>query len=291
MPDYASPLRYPGGKAGLSKLLTHIIDLNRLQDSVYAEPYAGGAGAALGLLFAERVSRVLLNDLDYRVYAFWVAMLREPDRFLDLLEHTPITIQEWKRQRLIYRAPTKHSLLRVGFATFFLNRCNRSGILVNGGPIGGCHQKGPWKLDARFNRPALRRRIQRILAYRDRIQVWNLDAIEFVRAHVIPQSRRQRAFVYLDPPYYAKGRDLYLNAYTHADHVRVATFIRRIRVFHWLLSYDNTPEIAALYAPCNTLTFDLSYAAYERRAGRELLICDPRLGMPPAATDLIAGVA
>ena len=51
-----SPLRYPGGKSILSPLLGNFIEINNLLDGIYIEPYAGGAGAALKLLFSEYVT-------------------------------------------------------------------------------------------------------------------------------------------------------------------------------------------------------------------------------------------
>ena len=42
-----SPLRYPGGKTVLAPFLQELLLENNLQGGIYAEPYAGGAGAAL----------------------------------------------------------------------------------------------------------------------------------------------------------------------------------------------------------------------------------------------------
>ena len=173
MASTASPLRYPGGKSRLAGFLGRIIKTNRLCDPVYAEPYAGGAGAAFALLFAEKVSRVVLNDKDRCIYALWRSVLNQTAGFLHLLETTPVTIEEWHRQRDVYLHPSRHGQLQLGFATFFLNRCNRSGILATGGPIGGYSQEGDWKLDARFNRSGLRERIEKIDLYRDRIDFHN----------------------------------------------------------------------------------------------------------------------
>jgi DNA adenine methylase len=200
MPEFGSPLRYPGGKTALGYFLGEVIALNGIQDCIYAEPFAGGAGAALSLLFSERVSKILLNDADPCIYAFWDSILNQSGRFLSLLDKTALTIDVWRRQRDIYRNPKRHSRVRVGFATFFLNRCNRSGIIMNAGPIGGIEQKGKWKIDARFNRQELRRRINKILVYRERIEISNKDAIDFLKNDVTPQARKKPVFVYLDPP-------------------------------------------------------------------------------------------
>ena len=186
MPNYASPLRYPGGKTALYPFLAGVIAANDLWDCHYAEPFAGGAGAALSLLLRERVSRVLLNDVDYCVYAFWKSAIEQQTRFLRLLEEVPIDMDEWHRQHHVYSHPRSHSRLRVGFATFFLNRCNRSGIIASGGPIGGYEQSGRWQLSARFNRASLRKRIERLGAYKERIEVYNMDAVQFLKHMVQP---------------------------------------------------------------------------------------------------------
>ncbi len=287
MRNIASPLRYPGGKSRLAGFLGQVVKANKLRDPVYAEPYAGGAGAALSLLFSEKVSRIMLNDKDRCIYAFWRAILNQTEQFLDLLASTPVTIEEWRRQRRIYEHPSRHAQLRLGFATFFLNRCNRSGILVTGGPIGGFEQEGKWKIDARFNRAALRDRIERIEMYRERIEMHNLDALDFLRGVVRPRTRKQSpCLVYLDPPYYAKGPKLYLNAYDHANHAALARFLKQTRFFNWVLTYDNAPQIRELYDAFGPQEFNLSYSAYDRRIGSELLIHDPRLSMPDESPGL-----
>lgn len=277
-----SPLRYPGGKQVLYRVLAHLITTNDAEGGTYAEPYAGGGGAAIALLYGGYVRRVLINDADPCVYAFWSAMLSKSEQFLELLRTTPVTIREWVKQRDIYRHPKRHSTLRVGFATFYLNRCNRSGIIGNGGPIGGRHQSGPWRIDARFNRVELERRIRKILLYRDSISVSNLDAIEFLRRKVAPLAKKDRPFVYLDPPYYAKGESLYLNHYGPADHAQLAAHVKGRLRFPWVMSYDNVPEIRKLYRSLRQVRFDLDYTARERRRGSELLIFKRALVFPAA---------
>ena len=137
MPRIASPLRYPGGKSGLTRFLGEIINCNELGDCVYAEPYAGGAGAALSLLYGEYVSRIIINDFDQSIFAFWKSVLTRSNQFLQLVDEAKLTVAEWQHQKRIYRTPNSHSRLRLGFAAFYLNRCNRSGIICNAGPIGG----------------------------------------------------------------------------------------------------------------------------------------------------------
>lgn len=274
-----SPLRYPGGKAILSEFLADVIESNGLQDGAYVEPYAGGAGAAFNLLFGEHVQRIVLNDADPCIFAFWKAVLNRKDELIRLIKETPVTIDEWKRQRDIYRHQARHSRINVAFASFYLNRCNRSGIMVNGGPIGGFDQRGKWKLDARYNRTELIRRIEKIHLYRDRIEIHNLDAIDFLKNVVAQSEEIRNTLVYLDPPYFLKGRELYLNHYQPEDHAQLAAFIKR-QGFRWIMSYDDMAEIRSLYEDCNTIPFLIDYSAHSRKQGKELLVYMDDLVLP-----------
>lgn len=276
----ASPLRYPGGKQILGRIVAHLIRINGASGGTYVEPYAGGAGVALALLFGEHVDRVLINDADPCIYAFWEAVLGDTERFVRLLHETPATVKEWARQRAIYQSPGNYGSLRLGFATFYLNRCNRSGIIATGGPIGGQNQTGKWKIDARLNRAELERRIRKIATYRERIAISNADAMEFLDGTVAPMEGKQKPFVYLDPPYYAKGRDLYLNHYSADDHSVLAAYMAKQRRFPWIMSYDRVPEIVRLYSKFRQVRFSLGYSARDRREGSEVMIFRPEIAFP-----------
>ena len=274
-----SPLRYPGGKQILARVTASFIEANGLDGCVYAEPYAGGAGAALSLLYSEHVSKVLLNDADPCVYAFWRSVLTRTDDLLRLVRDTPLTITEWRRQREIYRSRSTESQLRLGFAAFYLNRTNRSGIIKNGGVIGGLTQRGEWKLDARFNRSDLVRRLARVALYKARISVTKMDALRFMRTRVEPiaSADPRGVLVYLDPPYYNKGSELYLNYYSPEDHRALASYLRGPRPFRWILTYDRSRPIISLYSWANQFCFKLPYSANRRRDGHEVLIAPKEL--------------
>lgn len=285
-----SPLRYPGGKAVLTKFLADVIRLNGVQDGVYVEPFAGGAGAALNLLFTENISKIIINDADPCIFAFWKSILSQHKRFVQLIQNTEINIDEWYRQRAIYLSPQQHSLIKVGFATFYLNRCNRSGILRNGGPIGGFDQTGNWKIDARFNKPELISRINTIHDYRERIEVFNMDAIDFLKEKIVSSPEASHMLVYLDPPYYAKGGKLYMNHYIHDDHAALAKFINRKHLFKWIMSYDNVPHINEIYDANYRIEFSLNYSAHKTKLGSELIIYGDDLSIPHDLSNLsIAG--
>jgi DNA adenine methylase len=269
----ASPLRYPGGKWRISKYFERVITLNRLSKCPYVEPYAGGASLALSLLLNNQVSEIHLNDLDFAIHSFWSSILRRTKDFLDLLDSTEVTTDEWYRQKEVYRNP-KSDDLSLGFATFFLNRTNYSGIL-NGGMIGGEKQSGVWKLDARFNRIELRCRIERIAKMRSRIHVSHSDAMIFLR----DGSFDSDCLIYLDPPYYTKGNRLYHNSYRYEDHLKVSQTIMKLKS-PWVVSYDDVPEIRDLYRGTRSRRLSLLHTARSARAGFEVLFFGPGLRIP-----------
>ncbi len=273
-----SPLRYPGGKSSIAPFLRDVIELNGLQGGTYIEPYAGGAGAALTLLFEGKVDKIIINDFDPVIYAFWISALRYSDQFVERIETIPLTIEEWRIQKKILTNHTEHRPFEVGFAAFYLNRCNRSGIL-KAGPIGGKHQKGKYRLGARFNRGALVTKIRRIKLFQKQIDVFNLDAVQFLKK-VVPKIEKPK-LVYLDPPYYEKGQQLYLNAYGYEDHKNLAWFLEtRIGNCSWVLTYDDADVIRKMYQDSHTKTYSLNYFAHHAKKGNELLIAPPCLHLP-----------
>ena len=276
----ASPLRYPGGKGCLTNLLTDVIDLNGLRGCSYYEPYAGGAGAALELLRAGVVSDVFINDADLRVGAFWTSALNETQRFVESIFNVPLTINEWLRQRETCLNPRAEDRFAVGFSAFYMNRCNRSGVLTGAGPIGGHAQAGKWKLGVRFNREGLAQRILALGRVRDRIHASNLDAIEFLKKSLPRGAARKRILVYLDPPYVEKGKRLYLNSYGAKDHAKLSRYIISQATLPWVMSYDNTELIRDLYFEQQLGELPIRYSLQNKRNANELLIAPLHVAIP-----------
>jgi len=291
MAEPYSPLRYPGGKAKLTSFLIEVIKSNGLSEPRYIEPYAGGAGAGLRLLFEEYVEEITINDADPRIQSFWVAVTQFTYEFLQLLEDVEVTVEEWHRQKQVYEACDQNNIIELGFSTFFLNRTTRSGIIHNGGPIGGYEQTGNYKIDARFNRTQLSRRIQRIGIYSDRINISGEDGLSLLHKLDHNPEIAEKTLIYLDPPYYNKGSDLYLNKFTHDQHSQLATFLSTKRHFPWVMTYDNVEAIQRLYMDFKQVPFNLSYSAYERRQGQELLIYPTSVFLPPAAISALPSLA
>lgn len=274
---YRTPLRYPGGKQKLTPFIREILTANDLVGGHYVEPYAGGAGVAMELLTDGAVGHVHLNDSSYHIYAFWRSVVTESEEFCRRISRATLNVEEWKRQREVVRAPDQHAELDVGFATFYLNRTNRSGVL-SGGVIGGLDQSGEWKMDARFPRLELMRRIEVIARLADNITLTNLDAEEYFAGEVpgLPAD----ALIYCDPPYFEKASRLYLNHYAPDDHERIAEMIRSHHNRNWIVSYDGVQQILDYYAGSRQFLYELQYNASKAYKGSEVFIFADNLEIP-----------
>ena len=276
-----TPLRYPGGKSIMSTFFEKIFQYNSLKNIVYAEPYAGGAGSAINLLLNNKVDAIEINDISKGIFSFWYYLINNSNEFLELFEKTEVNLNEWQLQRKIFNS-SKIPSLELGFATFFLSRTNRSGIL-NAGPIGGQDQEtqsvAKYKLDCRYNKKSLYNKFIGIIERSDNIKVYNYDALTFLK-----KIKNKNTFVYLDPPYYHQGKALYINYYKHNDHLVLSNFLRNNANFNWVLSYDNVKEIQKLYSDFELYEFNLTYTAQKIKKGKELFTHSNNIRLPKNPT-------
>ena len=280
MSHLCSPLRYPGGKNCIFPFVSRLFHENELVGSSYAEPYAGGAGLALRLLFEEYVDRIYLNDLDRSIYAFWHSVLTRTDALCDWIDRVDVSMTSWRIYKDIQQSAAEADLFDLAKSTFFLNRTNVSGVIM-GGVIGGREQLGKFKIDARFNKNDLIARIQKIGRFKDRIALTNLDGISFVRKI---DAKPESVFIYLDPPYFQKGADLYMNFYVESDHRRLANFVHKMKK-RWMISYDHHEFILSLYAGERKILYRLSQSA-SNRVGNEVLVFSEALRYTQSMTEL-----
>lgn len=261
MTVYYSPLRYPGGKTKIAPALEEMLKVSGRK--IYAEPFCGGASTGLYVLMENAAEKIILNDADFGIYCFWKSILCQTGDFIELVRSTPVTVDEWHNQRDIYTNAESCDELSTGFAAFYLNRTNVSGIL-KAGVIGGKRQDGKYKIDARFNRENLIKKIEKIAERKDDITVSNLDFEDFIAEH------GRDAFIYADPPYFLKGRQLYTKYFTREDHIRLRKSLEHANDF--AVTYDNDPFIRKLYEGYSMQPFSLSYSAGPRKEGNELMI-------------------
>lgn len=266
---FYSPLRYPGGKGKLAPFIGMLIEEYGHKGGTYIEPFAGGAAVAIELLEKQIVSQVVINDLDKGIYSFWRAILTETERFIAEIEAVPLTMDEWNKQHDICMNNNVKYSFELGFATFYMNRTNRSGI-IKGGVIGGKNQSGEWKLDARFNKNNLINRIKKIASMKKQIHLYNKD-IESFLINYVPKYEKN-AFIYFDPPYFGKGKQLYLNFFEYKDHVRIEKMIRKQVNCDWIITYDDEPQIEKIYEKYFVCRFDINYSVSEKKKASELMI-------------------
>lgn len=284
-----TPLRYPGGKAKFAPFIADIMNSNGLASGHYLEPYAGGAAVALELLFKGVASHVHINDYDPAIFDFWHSITHHPETILKLLHDTPVNIDQWYYWRSVLRGDVCVPQVKRGFATLFMNRTNRSGIL-KGGVIGGKNQDGAYRLDARFNKQDLAKRIECIALQKKNISIYNIDALTLLKK--AKTFLPKKSLIYLDPPYYVKGQGLYRNYYEHADHVAIAKQLQhKYFKINWVVSYDNVEQIQQMYQLSKSLQYGLNYTAQKRYVGSEIMFFSPYLNIRKINTPSIKSVA
>ena len=278
-----SPLRYPGGKYKLYPYVSRLVQENDC--TTYIEPFCGGAAIALGLLFDRIVKKVIINDYDYTIYCFWDSILHRTDEFVQMIQNTDVTLEEWHKQKLIRENVEDYDSLQIGFSTFFLNRTNRSGIIDKSGPIGGFQQLGDYPIDCRFNKKRLIEQIEKIAEHRAHIEIQNMESLDFIEEVIL---KKRKSFIFFDPPYYGKGSGLYTNFYTHGDHVNLAnTILEKLKNRRWIVTYDNVNQIKAMYAKTSSIEFRLQYTLQSKRLGSEVMFFSKNTRRPTQEDDLI----
>lgn len=252
----------------------------------YIEPFAGGAGLALKLLLNEDVSRIVINDFDPAIYSFWHSVLYETEAFCELIENAILTTNQWNLQHSIYLESDTSDPLTLGFATFYLNRTNISGV-VKGGIIGGQGQNGKYGLDARFNRQTLIEKIKTIASHKEQIVLLNLDARELLQ----PRQLRKfyKTFINLDPPYVKKGAQLYKNAFSESDHRELCELVKQCRR-KWIVTYDVCPLVADLYKSYRSSYLDVTYSIQASKKAKEYIFFSDTLVLPKEIKIRCAGI-
>jgi DNA adenine methylase len=285
-PRYASPLRYPGGKARMAPWLTDVFDTLQwpMDVEIWLEPFGGGAGAALTALMSGRVPEAWIVEANPALAAFWTTVMGDGPALARRIENTTPTLELFQRaQQSVADALAGNPVdpFELGFAAFMLNRCSRSGMVIpNVGPIGGKTQAGLHTIDARFNAPALADRVRAVHSLGDRFKVFAGDGIAFLED--LPESGiEDEVFCFVDPPYIGVGNDLYAIGMDDALHRRLAEALNRL-ASPWLLTYDAHPQVPLLYPDRPVVQFDIPHTVGSSRIGSEYLVLGPGMALPDA---------
>lgn len=287
----ASPLRYPGGKGKISRFVGHVLEMNGI-NGTYVEPFAGGAGIAVNLLLHDKVDRIIINDLDEGVYEFWNVLLSDPEWLMREIDKVPFDyadktmratpeelITYWSTIHRRYKINHYTDMRLKGLDFFMLNRMNVSGI-IKGGPIGGRGQGGTYNISARFNKTGLKKRIGLLSEKSDRITIIRSEASFFLGELADGvYGKPDNYMVFVDPPYYVQGKNLYNSYATNRIHELVADKLLENANLKWLLTYDEVPEINELYpsAEVNKYRYEIAYSANKRGRFGEYLFTSPQL--------------
>lgn len=239
--------------------------------TTYAEPYAGGAGAAIELLARGVIESLVLNDFDRRIFSAWHSMLFQTEAFIDRIRSTLVSLEMWLELRdLVENNAHDADLFELGFATYFLNRTNRSGVILGAGPIGGYEQKGKWPIDARWYPDTMISRIRWLGERRSQIQVFNDDGLRFLKNY--PLEQVNRTFFFIDPPYVQAGAKLYLNAMSDLKHRDLASYLTAgKKIPHWLVTYDDSSLVVDAYKAATVERLPVRYSLHRKRMEEEVV--------------------
>lgn len=246
-------IRYPGSKEKLTdsiwKEFPAQIGLELWSETMaweYREPFFGAG--AIGFKVLTKLAKrcpVWLNDIDPGMHALWTTVRDDPDAMIDLMADFSPSAELF----YLFKSEdgrTDIPLAEMGFRKLALHRMSFSGLgFMAGGPIGGKDQENAnYKVGCRWNPEAMKEEI-RLLSHRlNRFARWRFTCQDF--AALIEDAPRD-CFIYLDPPYYKKGQELYKYPMDHAEHARLADLLRNTEAT-WVLSYDDHPVIRGLYS-------------------------------------------
>jgi DNA adenine methylase len=294
----ASFFRYPGGKSKFRDEILTAIAATSNDAMEYREPFFGGGSVGLMVLedndHTKQVSQdpfdllfsfdtptkgknakektfgyrsFWINDKDVGIFSLWNAVINNPEELKELVNSFKPSIQafdDYKQFFLDNPTPTTISeIVECGFRKLAIHQISYSGLGVkSGGPLGGRNQDANTKypIDCRWSPSNICKKID--LIHKQFISVDARVTNSDFAAMITDTSRP--AFIYLDPPYYMKGGDLYQHAFTEDDHRRMADLLR-VCPHPWVLSYDDCPEIRDLYSWARIEAFDAKYTIQQTK--------------------------
>jgi DNA adenine methylase len=278
--------RYPGGKSKLrdkiANCLAKQVDHCGLE---YRELFFGGGSIGLKLLSDNPdIKKIWINDKDVGIACLWTSVIRYPEAFKARVEEFKPSVEEFysiKEELTECDKMPYHEaeIVDIGFKKLAIHQISYSGLgTKSGGPLGGAKQKSKYKIDCRWSPEYIRKKIDKLHGQFSDIDIHdnactNLDFTELIK------DNNQKSLIYLDPPYFDKGKDLYQHSFTKDDHVRLSTALRYCN-HAWVLSYDDCPDIRYLYDWAEIEILDVNYsitATKDRDTGERLSRTKPEL--------------
>jgi DNA adenine methylase len=283
--------RYPGGK-GKSKLCNEIA--RRLTDQAehtglqYREPFFGGGSVGLKFLSDNPgTKKIWINDKDIGISCLWTAVIRYHDDFKSRVHGFVPSVTAFRELRseltTISTLPKQcDEIVDIGFKKLAIHQISYSGLgTKSGGPLGGVEQKSKYKIDCRWSPDYICKKVDKLHSQFKTIEVQGDGCTNLDFSSLIEDTSCD-SLLYLDPPYYVKGNDLYQCGFTSKDHERLASALKNTK-HAWVLSYDDCHEIRELYKWAYIEPLNVNYsitALKDKKTGErlsrtkaELLIC------------------
>jgi DNA adenine methylase len=267
---FYSPLRYPGSKRKLINYLDKILFLNKLAPKVVVEPFVGGGSVSLAFLMKK----------DELISSFWETLFFDTDFLVNFVKNTTITPKRFNFYKKVVKNHENYDKRQLAKACLFLNRTSFSGILqANVGPLGGREQQSKYKIDCRFGRKNLVKRIKEIAAFRNKVTVLSsswAQTIKYCLENL--KYKTQEYLFYLDPPFYEKADYLYRYYFDSNDHETLRDEVVKLKQ-PWILSYDRASEIKKLYSEFKRIHIQMPYSinSPSKRIEKELIITPLKL--------------
>lgn len=277
-----SAFRYPGSKDKIADDVLKWFPPSVLYSfanrslSCYCEPFIGcGAMAVKVLPLLASSTRVVIADKDYGIVCLWKAVRDNPKELSrKLLNFTPSVeaFADFKTRD----GSRDGDPVDIGFRKFALHQMSFSGLgAMAGGPIGGVAQRSDYAVDCRFRPERHARHIgdqHKLLKRFASVEI--IDGDFSLALDRVPDD----GFAYMDPPYFLKGGELYVNNMTPEDHERLAGILATAR-YEWALSYDDHERIRKLYGEWADIhefemvaSIDTKKGGKSRRKNMELVI-------------------
>jgi DNA adenine methylase len=233
-----SLLRYPGGKSRgklKDKIIEHIAEHH--SGGSFGELFFGGGGITLNLIKEKVVDNVIICEKDIALADLWWQIIDDPRDLIRKVERFTPSVRAFKdvKERVLAEQGN-------GFDFLVVNRLSHGGRGVKAGPQGGHNQQGQYKIDCRWKTETLVKTIGLLHRLFGTVDVdwfcgsyddapWGID------------------YLYMDPPYWSVGDELYQHNFTEDDHLALFDYLRGRG--GWLLSYNNCPEVRELYQGFN----------------------------------------
>lgn len=273
-----SPLRYAGSKRKIFNYLERILAYNNLVPKVLVEPFVGGGSIFLNFLSRHDNSKAIIADKDELIFSFWKVLFSEPDYLIKFIKKAKVNLKTFDKYRYVASYPSKFNRRKLAEACLFLNRTSFSGILNNSaGPIGGRAQKSIYKIDCRFGRENLIKKIQEISGFRERVVILPCEWEEALK-YAAQNHKKERLLFYFDPPFYRKADQLYRYYFNCKAHTKLRDKLLKLKQ-PWLLSYDRAKEIQNLYSDFARINVSMPYSINSpaKRLEKEFIITPLKL--------------